>query len=75
MEIQTRRNVKIVLQLPQNVARARARAIWLVFVKVTSADLSQIAQEKHVINYTNITVLGIIHKNGGGVRKTVFPLL
>ena len=28
-----------------------------------------------MINYTNITVLGIIHKNGGGVRKTVFPLL
>ena len=42
----TRRNVKIVLQLPQNVARARARAIWLVFEKFTSADLSQIAREK-----------------------------
>ena len=42
----TRRNVKIVLLLPQNVARARARAIWLVFEKFTSAGLSQIAREK-----------------------------
>jgi len=42
----TRRNVKIVLKLPQNVARARARAICLVFEKFTSADLSQIAGEK-----------------------------
>ena len=38
----TRRNLKIVLQLPQNVARA----IWVVFEKFTSADLSQIAREK-----------------------------
>ena len=46
--VQTRRNVKIVLQLPQNVARARARAyaIWLVLEKFTSADLSQIVREK-----------------------------
>ena len=44
--VQTRRNVKIVLQLPQNVARARAYAIWLVLEKFTSADLSQIVREK-----------------------------
>ena len=42
----TRRNLKIVLQLPQNVARARAYAIWLVLEKFTSADLSQIVREK-----------------------------
>ena len=42
----TRRNLKIVLQLPQHVARALARAIWLVFEKFTSAGLSQIAREK-----------------------------
>ena len=44
--VQTRRNVKIVLQLPQNVARSRAYAIWLVLEKFTSADLSQIVREK-----------------------------
>ena len=46
--VQTRRNVKIVLQLPQSVARARSRAyaIWLVPEKFTSADLSQIVREK-----------------------------
>ena len=44
--VQTRRNVKIVLQLPQNVARTRAYAIWLVLEKFTSADLSQIVREK-----------------------------
>ena len=44
--VQTRRNVKIVLQLPQNVARARPYAIGLVFEKFTSADLSQIVREK-----------------------------
>ena len=44
--VQTRRNVKIVLQLPQNVARARAYAIWLVLEKFTSADLSQIVRQK-----------------------------
>ena len=42
----TRRNLKIVLQLPQNVARARPYAIWLVLEKFTSADLSQIVREK-----------------------------
>ena len=42
----TRRNLKIVLQLPQHGARALARAIWLVFEKFTSAGLSQIAREK-----------------------------
>ena len=42
----TRRNLKIVLQLPQNVARAWAYAIWLVLEKFTSADLSQIVREK-----------------------------
>ena len=60
--VQTRRNVKIVLQLPQNVARARAYAIWLVLEKFTSADLSQIA----LITDTNITVLGIIGKKEEG---------
>ena len=42
----TRRNLKIVLQLPQHGAHALARAIWLVFEKFTSAGLSQIAREK-----------------------------
>ena len=74
--VQTRRNVKIVLQLPQNVALAMPGLMqfgWslknlrvLIYLKLY--------QKNHAITYANITVLGIIRKKegGGGVRKTVF---
>ena len=37
----SKRDATLKLQLPQSVARTRAYAIWLVFEKFTSADLSQ----------------------------------
>ena len=75
--VQTRRNVKIVLQLPQNVARARPYAIGLVFRNLRVLIYLKLYEKNHVITYANITVLGIIRKKegGGGVRKTVLSLL
>ena len=66
--VQTRRNVKIVLQLPQNVARARTRAIWLVFYL-------KLHEKNHVITYTKSTVLGIIGKKGGKGEEDCFSFV